>query len=341
MKTLLDHRKHLVLLLSVALALSAGVGAAAGAGSNPATAAQAASTGKSDATAFATEQAQFEKDYAAELSKPDGWLSVIGLHWVAPGKQTVGGGAGNSITLAIAPDKLGTVEQRGDTLYFTPAKGAVIAVAGKPLAGEIALEPEGHGGGTQLVYDGGKGKITAIKRADKLALRVRHADAPTRLHFAGVDFFPANQAWVVKAQFHANPPGTTLPIVNLIGNVNDTPNPGYVEFDKDGKTWRLQALGDPARSLNLMFQDGTSGKATYAVARYLHTGPVAADGTVAIDFNRATNPPCAFTSYATCPLPPPENHFAQKDDKGNVARLAVKAGEKKYRGHEEKPAAGG
>lgn len=304
-------------------------GASASAADTPKTTGTA---GQANTATFAEEQAKFEKDYAAGLQKPDGWPSVIGLHWIEPGKQTVGGGNGNSIKLAIAPARLGVIEQRGDTIYFTPAKDASISVDGTPLNHEVALVPEGHGGGTQLVYDGGKGKITLIKRSDRLALRVRHADAPTRLHFAGVDFYPADQAWVVKARYHANPPGTTLPIANIIGDVNDTPNPGYVEFEKDGRTWRLQALGDPGKSLNFIFRDGTSGKTTYPNARFLRTGPVAPDGTVLIDFNRAYNPPCAYTAYATCPLPPKENYFVSKDANGQIARLAVEAGEKKYRG---------
>src|SRR5690606_37155398 len=102
------------------------------------------------------------------------------------------------------------------------------------------------------------------------------------------------------------------------------------EFERDGRRWRLEALGDPARSLNLMFQDRTSGRESYAVGRYLHTGPVAADGTVAVDFNRAYNPPCAYTAYATCPMPPPENRLAQRGADGQLVRLAVLAGEKTY-----------
>ncbi|TBV74718.1 DUF1684 domain-containing protein [Pseudoxanthomonas winnipegensis] len=290
-----------------------------------------AASGQPNASAFAQAQAKFEQDYATGLRKPDGWPSVIGLHWIEPGKQSVGGADGNGIKLAIAPATLGVIEERGQTVYFTPAKAAAITVDGKPLDHEIALAPEGHDGGTQLVYDGGKGKISLIKRADRLALRVRHADAPTRLNFAGVDFYPANPAWAIKARFHPNPPGTTLPIANIIGNVTDTPNPGYVEFEKNGKTWRLQALGDPSKSLNFIFRDGTSGKTTYPNARFLRTGPVAADGTVLIDFNRAYNPPCAYTAYATCPLPPRENLLSKTAD-GQVAQLAVEAGEKKYRG---------
>ncbi|MFT3792745.1 MAG: DUF1684 domain-containing protein [Rudaea sp.] len=351
MKTSPDYRKHLVLPISVALALSAGVGAADA--SWPFAAAllalsgtpalvDAAEGGASQAVSdFKSQHAQWVKEREAELTRPDGWTSLIGLHWVDGKQASVGGGEGNDIRLLIAPDKLGKVEQHDGALFFSAADGAKVTADGKPLQGTVQLKPEGKDGDTKLGYDGGKGQITVIDRQGRLALRVRHADSPDRLHFKGLDVFPPDEQWQVKARFIAHPPGTTIQISNIIGNVNETPNPGYVEFDKDGKTWRLEATGDPAKGLNFIFKDATSGKETYGVGRFLHTGSVAADGTVVVDFNRAYNPPCAFTPYATCPVPPPENRFAQKDGKGEVVRLAVKAGEKKYAGHEEKPVAGG
>lgn len=293
----------------------------------PATIASAAASAPS---AFQTDHAEWVRERAADLSKPDGWTSLIGLHWIEPGKHSVGGGAENAIHLTIAPDRLGQVEQRADGLYFLPAEGVPITADGSPLHGEVRLNPDGPGGGTKLGYDQGKGQITAIKRGQRLALRVRHADAPARRDFAGLDFFPADEGWRVQARFVPHPAGKTLPIVNVLGEVTDNPNPGYVVFEKDGREWRLEALGDSAKGLNLMFQDQSTGRLTYGVGRYLHTDPVAADGTVTLDFNRAYNPPCAYTEFATCPLPPPENRLAWQDSNGQRARLAVLAGEKKY-----------
>ncbi len=279
---------------------------------------------------FQQEHAEWVQQRAADLRRPDGWVSLIGLHWIEAGRQNVGAGKDNGIRLAIGPDRLGQLEQRADGVYFKPAEGARITADGKPLQGEVRLVPEGKGGGTKLGYDQGKGQITAIKRGQRLALRVRHADAPARVGFAGLDFFPASEAWRVPARFVAHPAGKTLPIASVIGEINNTPNPGYVVFEKEGRTWRLEALGDPAEGLNLMFQDQTTGRQTYGVGRYLHTDAVAADGTVTLDFNRAYNPPCAYTDYATCPLPPPENRLAQKGTHDQPVRLAVLAGEKKY-----------
>lgn len=308
--------RRLVPSLLFAAMLSASVGAAT----------------SQSASDFQTSHAAWVKEREAELTQPDGWTSVIGLHWINGERQSVGGAEANDIRLRIGPDKLGRVEQRAGVLFFTADAGAAITVDGKPLQGEVQVKPEGRGGGTKLGYDGGKGQVTVIERGGKLALRVRHADAPGRLNFQGLEVFTPDEQWQVKATFVAHPPGKTIAIANIIGDVNESPNPGYIEFERNGQKWRLEAQGDPARGLSFVFKDATSGKETYGIARFLKTGPVAADNTVVVDFNRAYNPPCAFTEYATCPLPPKENQFTFKDAKGKTIRLAVSAGEKKYAG---------
>jgi len=292
-----------------------------------------ASVAMADAASdFQSNHAAWVKEREAELTQPDGWTSLIGLHWVQGNHQTIGSAEGSDIQLRIGPEKFGKVEQRDGALFFSADAGAGVMVDGKPAQGEVQLKPEGRAGGTKLGYDGGKGQITVIERGGKLALRVRHADSPDRLHFKGLDVFSPDEQWQVKARFIAHPPGKTIKMANIIGDVNESPNPGYVEFERDGQTWKLEAQGDPAKGLSFVFKDATSGKETYGIARFLKTGPVAADNTVLVDFNRAYNPPCAFTEYATCPLPPKENQFSFKDEKGATIRLSVAAGEKKYAG---------
>lgn len=287
----------------------------------------ATQTGAAD---FKGEHAAWVKERETELTQPDGWTSLIGLHWLQGAQQTVGSAEGNDIRLRIGPPKLGKVERRDGSLYFSAEPGAGVTADGKPLAGEVLIKPEGPAGGTKLGYDGGKGQVTVIERSGKLALRVRHADSPDRLHFKGLQVYAPDERWQVKAKFVAHPPGKTIRIVNILGDVNENPNPGYIEFERDGKPWRLEATGDPKKSLSFVFKDATSGKETYGVGRFLKTGPVAADNTVVVDFNRAYNPPCAFTEYATCPLPPKENQFTAKNAQGETTRLAISAGEKKY-----------
>ena len=304
------------LSLLFAVMLSASVGAAT----------------QTEGSDFKSKHAAWVKEREAELTQPDGWTSLIGLHWVTGQQQSVGGAEASDIRLRIGPDKLGKVEERDGSLFFSAEPGAAVTLDGKPLQGEAQLKPEGRAGGTKLGYDGGKGQITVIERKGKLALRVRHADSPDRLHFKGLEVFTPDEQWQVKAAFIAHPPGKTIAMANIIGDVNESPNPGYIEFERNGQKWKLEAQGDPAKGLSFVFKDGTSGKETYGVARFLKTGPVAADNTVVVDFNRAYNPPCAFTEYATCPLPPKENQFTLKDEKGETIRLAVAAGEKKYAG---------
>ena len=170
-------------------------------------------------------------------------------------------------------------------------------------------------------FDDGKGLMTLLRRGDRDALRIKHADAPTRLQFAGLQYWPADPSWRIEARFLPHPPGRTLPIGDIVGTQSDSPNPGAVEFERDGRSFRLEALGEPGRELFFVLADRTSGKETYGAARFLYAD-MPKDGKLVVDFNKAYNPPCAFTGYATCPLAPPENRLD----------LRVTAGEKKYAG---------
>ena len=170
-------------------------------------------------------------------------------------------------------------------------------------------------------FDEGKGVLGVIKRGERYALRVKHADAPTRLQFAGLEYWPADPGWKITGKFVPHPPGKTMPIVDIIGITTDAPNPGAVEFVRDGKTYRIEAMGEPdSADLFLVLADRTSGHGSYAAGRFMDTPGPDAQGRVVLDFNRAYNPPCAFTPFATCPLPPPENRLD----------LAISAGEKAY-----------
>jgi uncharacterized protein (DUF1684 family) len=152
-------------------------------------------------------------------------------------------------------------------------------------------------------------------------LRVRDARARTRTGFVGIENFPIDVGWRYDARFEPHPPGKTIEIANVIGQLDAMPNPGAVVFERDGQTFRLEAVDDGDGTLFLIFADRTNGKQTYGAGRFLYAdAPV--EGRTVVDFNRAYNPPCAFNAYSTCPLPPPENRLD----------LAVTAGEKTYAG---------
>jgi uncharacterized protein (DUF1684 family) len=278
------------------------------------------------ARAFAASQQVWRDERRAKLTRPDGWTSLVGLHWIDEGEHYFGSDADNGIQLAAGPAHVGMISRRGDRLRFVPEKGALLTLDGQPLAGATTLRSDADDlGPSKLGFDDGKGVITVIKRGDRYALRVKHADAPTRTDFKGIEYWPGGDDWIVKARFVPNPPGKAIPVANIIGITEDVPNPGAVEFQRDGKTYRIEALDEGDGVLSLVFADRTSGHGSYPAGRFLDAPLPDAKGNVVVDFNKSYNPPCAFTPFATCPLPPPENRLD----------LEVVAGEKAY--HFEEP----
>ena len=278
-----------------------------------------------EAAAYAQAQQTWRAQRLADLTKPDGWASLIGLHWLDLGVHRVGSDTDNGIRTTMGPEHLGVFSVRGKQVGFVP--DAVVMVDGKPLRGASALrvdsDPQGP---SKLVFDGGKGLATVIERGGRLALRVKHADADTRVHFTGIEYWTGGRDWQVPAKFIAHPAGKTLPIANIIGTTDNIPNPGVVEFARGGKAYRLEALDEGGGTLFLVFADRTSGHGSYGAGRFLDAPMPDAQGRVVLDFNQSYNPPCAFTPFATCPLPPPENRLD----------LAIEAGERDY--HKQKPA---
>ncbi|WP_233198528.1 MULTISPECIES: DUF1684 domain-containing protein [Luteimonas] len=270
--------------------------------------------------AFAEETRTWQQARRAELVAPDGWTSLIGLHWLELKAHYVGSDATSGLRLALGPAKLGLLQQDGDAVFFTPERGAAVTLDGAPLKGRARLHSDHDPTPGTLGFDDGKGLLTLVERGGRRALRARHADAPTRMHFTGLDYWPAARHWRIEARFEPAPPGTTIEIANIIGTVDALPSPGSVVFERDGATFALQALEGEAGGLFLILADRSSGHGSYGAGRYLDTVPPAADGRVVVDFNRAYNPPCAFTPFATCPLPPA----------GNRLDLMIDAGEQAY-----------
>ena len=225
--------------------------------------------------------------------------------------------------MAMGPAHFGMIERKGDAIVLTPDRSAALTLDGEPLTGATTLKSDAdETGASVLGFDEGKGVATVIKRGDRYALRVKHADADTRVRFAGVDYWPADAGWRLDGKFVPHPVGKTIPVANIIGTIDAVPNPGKVEFQHGGKTWSLEAL-DEGEGLFLIFADRhQTGHESYGAGRLHRRRPTPMPaGSVVVDFNQAYNPPCAFTPFATCPLPPPENRLD----------LAVNAGEKAYK----------
>lgn len=215
--------------------------------------------------AFQQAQAQWRAQRLADLTKPDGWTSLIGLHWLDPGTHRVGSDADNGIRLSMGPAHLGVFTVRGGQVSFVA--DAPVELDGKPARGGGLRSDKDEGGPDVLVFDEGKGQASVIERGGRLALRVKHADADSRLRFTGLEHWPGGLDWQVPARFIAHPAGKTLPIVNIIGVTDEVPNPGALEFERDGKTYRLEALTDGADGLFLVFADRTSGHGSYGAGR--------------------------------------------------------------------------
>ena len=255
------------------------------------------------------------------LRSESGWLTLVGLHWLAEGENRFGSDAVNEIVLPAdaAPALAGLLLREGDRITLRAAADSDVAIGGEPV-GERVLTDDSAG--EPDVVNLGRLSFFVIRRGERFALRVKDPQAPARRDFQGVDVFPIDVRWRVDARFERYDVPAEREIADVTGDSSVMFAPGLLHFEIDGRELTLEPLvGDPAQTeLFLIFRDETSGDETYGAGRYLYAD---LEGERAVlDFNRAYNPPCVFTPYATCPLPPPQNRLA----------VAIRAGEKDY-GH--------
>jgi len=254
----------------------------------------------------------------ARLRSPDGWLTLVGLHWLEPGEHRLGSGPDCDIRLSGAgvPPSLATVRVDGGNVRLLTAEPGLLADEAPAVEGELRSDEEG----APTILAIGDLRLHVIRRGTRLALRVRDRGAPALRAFAGMRHFPADPSWRIAARFTPAPPGTTVTIPDITGQVGDEETPGWIDLESGGSSWRITALpNDDEGSLFLVFGDATNGHETYGGGRFLVTDPPAADGSVIVDFNLAYNPPCVFSPFATCPLPPPENRLALRITAGELA----------------------
>lgn len=271
---------------------------------------------------------QWRADRVAGLTAPDGWLSLIGLDWLHEGANRIGSDADNDVVLKAGPAHLGTLTLAADgRLHLALAGNAGATVDGKPTT-EATLLDDVHAGATgPTVVRFGSASFYVIDREGRKALRVKDPAAPTRAHFAGIDYFPIDPSWRIEADWVPFKPAHKLEMGSVIGTIESVDVPGKAVFQRDGHSFELLPYQEePGGELFFVLADRTSGKQTYGAARFLYAalpaGGLDKPGKVVLDFNKAYNPPCAFTPFATCPLAPPENRLD----------VAVTAGEKKYAG---------
>lgn len=266
----------------------------------------------------------WRKSRIQELTGEDGWLALVGLYWLNPGKNTIGSGASRDVVLPSgkAPDYAGAILVAGGTVRIEAAAGARITSDSKPVS---TLELHSDEGGKPTELRLGSLSFHVIKRGDRLGLRVKDRDNPDRASFKGLDYYPIDIGWRLEGTFVPYTPPKLIPITNILDMVEDQESPGAIRFQAGGATYQLDAVIERgSNELFIMFADKTTGAETYGSGRYLYAPMPSADGKTIIDFNKAYNPPCAFTRFATCPLPPRQNRLP----------IAIHAGERKYAGIE-------
>lgn len=256
------------------------------------------------------------------LTEPHGWLSLVGLVTLeADSITTVGSAPDNDVVVSSGPVRWGSihVDEGGRVRFDVTAPGEVRIDGAEVVSGEMTL-----GGTDDPVYVEADGaRIHLVAPGGRLALRVRDPRAPTRTEFVGLDYYPLDPDWRVNAEFVPHPPGSTMQVANVMGQLIEEPNPGMVRFVQEGKTISLEAVLEDDK-LFFIFADRTSGTETYGLGRFLYAD-LPRDGRVVLDFNQAYNPPCAFNAYTTCPLPPQSNRIDAWIRAGEM-RYAGKAG---------------
>ena len=281
-----------------------------------------AACGRGDAT-FRQDQTLWRASRDLEMRGPESWLSIVGLFWLEEGETAFGTDPTCPIHLptGTAPGRAGTFVRTGDEVKVRPVPGVELVLDGRPLTGERLLGSDRSGHLDELAL--GRLRLWLIQRGDRIAVRLRDREAPPYLDYSGLEFFPMDPEWRIQAGFVPHDPARVMRIATEVGIPTEYPNPGYLAFRVAGQDLTLEAFtpGSNPRELFILFKDATSGSESYGSGRFLYAR-LGEDGTVELDFNKAFNPPCAFTAWATCPLPPPQN----------ILPVRIEAGEKKYRG---------
>jgi uncharacterized protein (DUF1684 family) len=274
----------------------------------------------SDDGAYRKEIESWRRERHEGLKKKDGWLTLVGLHWLKPGENRFGSDPSNPVILpqGKAPGVAGVFTLEGTVVALRAEPGVAITADGQEVKPGMVVYSDGEGRPVRLRL----GPLTffVIQRGDRFGVRVMDNESPALSAFKGMDNYPIRPEWRFVARFEPYK-DKTIPIVNILGQVQDLPAPGAVVFESQGKTYRLDALEGSDGDLFLIFGDRTNGSETYGGGRYIDTKPPH-DGEVVVDFNTAYNPPCVFTPFATCPLPPPQNKLP----------IPVEAGEKSFAG---------
>ena len=267
-------------------------------------------------------------ELAKELQQANGWLTLIGLEWLKPGDNTFGSAPGNNFVVkAPTAAYLGVVQLNDKGLELLPPHGGY--PKGLLVDGRLPENPQTLGSDDSehpSKITTGTVTITIIHRSERYGLRIKDSKAPARTQFHGLRWYPPDETYRVQAKWIPYNPPHQVDIPTILGTEVKSDVPGAAEFTLDGKMLRLEPILESPDEKELFFilRDTTSTTETYGAGRFLYTPlpdhGLAEPGELVLDFNRAQNPPCAYTPYATCPLPPPQNRLP----------IAIPAGQQRY-----------
>lgn len=277
---------------------------------------------KTSAQSYEAEFNEWHRQREQRLTKPDSWLSLAGLFWLQDGENTFGSDKSNNL---IFPKKaapfLGSFYVRDGKVKVILKKDVDVTIDGEEIIGKTI---SGGNEGKTGVMKYGSLSWYVIKRGNRFLIRLKDSENPAIKDFTGIKRYPVDKRWRVKAHLEPYDPSKKLEIANVLGQISLSDCPGALVFELEGKEYRLDPEGKPGDKLwFLNFSDETSGRETYGAGRYLVLDVPDANGITHIDFNKAYNPPCAFSPFATCPLPPKGNHLG----------IEITAGEKNYGHH--------
>ena len=252
------------------------------------------------------------------LKADDGWLNLVGRTWLKPGENKFGSAKDNDVIIESekVPGYMGVFVFEDSSVIMKVNDGVKVLLNGEPV-NEIKMI--GDESKDMTVFQYGPIKWNLIIRDTLYGIRFRDLESEFVDDFKGIERFPINEDWKVSGKFKAYNPPKTISIPNVLGQISKEPSPGAVVFNRNDQNYSIDAI-DAGNRLWLIFADATSGEETYGGGRFLYIDKPDSAGNLIIDFNKAYNPPCVLTKFATCPLPPKENYIS----------LKVTAGEKMY-----------
>lgn len=273
--------------------------------------------------AYIQEIEDWHKNRAERLTSSSSWLSLAGLFWLKEGDNTFGAADDNQIVFpTTAPAHIGVLTLIGDSVLLQiHADISLTTSQGDSILRNGSVYYPQLGAATTMEYQ--NFSWTTLKRGDRLGIRLKDSENPVIQSFTHIDHFPIAEKWKVKGEFVPFEQAKQIPIEDIIGMTNDTESAGQLKFSIQGKELTLDVLDGGKEDFFMIFRDATTGESTYGGGRYLYVPKPKGNQSVYLDFNKAYNPPCAFTAFATCPLPPPQNFL----------EVAIEAGEKNYGTH--------